>query len=298
MRTNNTLNQHSHVNNLLKIGIQKSGRLSEKSLGFIEECGISFSRNKTKLISTSSNFPLEFLFLRDDDIPNYVASGVADIGIVGENVLAEKGSEVDMVMKMGFSRCRLSIGIPQAEDYTGPQFLEGKRIATSYPNLLRQFLDKHGVTAEIHEISGSVEIAPSIGLADAVCDIVSSGSTLLANGLKEVEKIFTSEAVLVAQKGLSPEKQASLDKLLFRIKAVLKAQTYKYILMNVPNASIPLVSDILPGMKSPTVMPLAEEGWSSVHTVVQEDDFWEIIDQLQAAGAEGILVSSIEKMIL
>lgn len=286
------------MNNIVKIGIQKSGRLSEKSLGFIEECGISFSRNKTKLISRSSNFPMEFLFLRDDDIPKYVASGVADIGIVGENVLAEKQEDVDLIMRMGFSRCRLSIGVRQSEDYTGPEFLEGKRIATSYPNLLQNFLTEKGVSADIHEISGSVEIAPSIGLADAVCDIVSSGSTLLANGLKEVERIFNSEAVLVAQKNLAPEKQAILDKLLFRIQAVLKAQHYKYILMNVPNESIKTVSDILPGMKAPTVMPLAEGGWSSVHTVVKEDDFWAIIDQLQEAGAEGILVSSIEKMIL
>lgn len=264
----------------------------------IEECGISFSQNKAKLKSKATNFPLEFLYLRDDDIPQYVASGVADIGIVGENVLAEKSETADIVMRMGFSRCRLSIGIRQKETYTGPEFLQGKRIATSYPVLLQQFLDEKGITAEIHVISGSVEIAPSIGLADAVCDIVSSGSTLLANGLKEVEVIFRSEAVLIAQKGLSPEKQALLDRLMFRIKAVLKAQSYKYILMNVPNDSIKLVSDILPGMKSPTVMPLAEEGWSSIHTVVKEDDFWPIIDQLKEAGAEGILVSSIEKMIL
>ncbi len=295
------VNSHKHietVSNILKIAIQKSGRLSEKSLAFIEECGISFFRNKTRLRSTSSNFPLEFLFLRDDDIPKYVASGVADIGIVGENVLAEKQEFVDLVMRMGFSRCRLSIGIRQPEEYTGPAFLEGKKIATSYPNLLQDFLDQQGVNADIHEISGSVEIAPSIGLADAVCDIVSSGSTLLANGLKEVERIFKSEAVLIAQQQLDSDKQEILEKLLFRIKAVLKAQTYKYILMNVPNQAIPTVAEILPGMKSPTVMPLAEKGWSSIHTVVKEDDFWEIIDQLKAEGAEGILVSSIEKMIL
>ncbi len=283
---------------LLRIGIQKSGRLSEKSLALIEECGISFSRNGTRLRSEASNFPLEFLFLRDDDIPKYVASGVADIGIVGENVLAEKGETVDLVMRMGFSRCRLSIGIRQHEQYDGPAFLQGKKIATSYPNLLRRYLDEHGLQADIHEISGSVEIAPSIGLADAVCDIVSSGSTLLANGLHEVETIFRSEAVLIAHQNLSETRQATLQQLMFRIRAVLKAQSYKYILMNVPNEAVSTVAAILPGMKAPTVMPLAEPGWSSVHTVVKEDDFWAIIDKLQAAGAQGILVSSIEKMIL
>ncbi len=286
------------MENILRIGIQKSGRLSEKSLGFIAECGIAFPTNGAKLITTASNFPLEFLFLRDDDIPQYVASGVADIGIVGENVLAEKGEPVDLVMRMGFSRCRLSIGVRQHDHYPSAEFLQGKRIATSYPRLLQQFLDDKGVSAEIHQISGSVEIAPSIGLADAVCDIVSSGSTLLANGLKEVETIFRSEAVLIAQQGISLEKQAILDQLLFRIRAVLKAQSYKYILMNVPDQSVELVSEILPGMKSPTVMPLATPGWSSVHTVVKEDDFWGIIEQLQSAGAQGILVSPIEKMIL
>lgn len=290
---------HSFIEKLmLKIAIQKSGRLSDKSLGIIEECGISFSRNKTKLRSASANFPLEFLFLRDDDIPKYVASGVADIGIVGENVLAEKGEAVDLTMRMGFSRCRLSIGVRQKEQYSGPEFLAGKKIATSYPSLLQQFLDEHGLSAEIHEISGSVEIAPSIGLADAVCDIVSSGSTLLANGLKEVETIFRSEAVLISQRGLTPDKQAILDQLMFRIRSVQKAQSYKYILMNVPNENIQAVADILPGMKAPTVMPLATEGWSSVHTVVKEDDFWEIIEQLKTLGAEGILVAPIEKMIL
>lgn len=282
----------------LRLAVQKSGRLSEKSLAFIEACGISYVRNKTKLKTTSSNFPLEILFLRDDDIPRYVATGVADIGIVGENVFAEKAETIEVVEPMGFSKCRLSLAIPQNVEYSGPEMFEGKRIATSYPVLLQQFLGKQGVNAEIHEISGSVEIAPGIGLADAVCDLVSTGSTLLSNGLKEVEIIFKSQAVLVKTPNLAPAKQAILDKLHFRIKAVLKAKNFKYILMNVPNRSIETVIALLPGMKSPTVMPLAEEGWSSIHTVIKEDDFWSIVDQLHEVGAEGILVSPIEKMVL
>ncbi|MEL7342185.1 MAG: ATP phosphoribosyltransferase [Bacteroidota bacterium] len=282
----------------LRLAVQKSGRLSEKSLAFVEACGISYTRNKTKLKTTASNFPLEILFLRDDDIPRYVATGVADIGIVGENVFAEKAEQIEVVEPMGFSKCRLSIAIPQNVEYTGPAMFEGKRIATSYPVLLQNFLDANNVKAQIHEISGSVEIAPGIGLADAVCDLVSTGSTLLSNGLKEVEVIFKSQAVLVKTPELSPEKQAVLDRLHFRIKAVLKAKNYKYILMNVPNRSIETVIGLLPGMKSPTVMPLATEGWSSVHTVIKEDDFWGIVDQLHEVGAEGILVSPIEKMVL
>jgi ATP phosphoribosyltransferase len=283
---------------MLRLAIQKSGRLSEKSLQIIEECGISFSRNKTKLKSAAHNFPLELYFLRDDDIPKYVADGVADIGIVGENVLAEKLQNFDLVERMGFSRCRLSLAIPQSIDYKGLPYFEGKRIATSYPNLLQHFLDEKGITAEIHEISGSVEIAPSIGLADAVCDLVSTGSTLLSNGLKEVEVIFRSEAVLVATQTLAPEKQEILDKLLFRIRSVMRANTSKYIVMNVPNESVAAVSALIPGMQSPTVTPLAESGWSSLHSVLKEDDFWEVIEQLRAAGAQGILVIPIEKMIL
>ena len=282
----------------LRLAIQKSGRLSERSLQFIDDCGISYYRNKAKLKSTAYNFPLELLFLRDDDIPEYVESGVADIGIVGENVLAEKGAEVELVLKMGFSKCRLSIGIRQAETYPDTSFLQNKRIATSYPKLLKEHLKKHNVQAEIHEISGSVEIAPSIGLADAVCDLVSSGSTLLSNGLKEAEVIFRSEAVLIAHPALPAQKKAILNQFVFRIQAVLRAEDYKYILMNVPNASIDKVCEILPGMRSPTVVPLKDAGWSSVHTVVKEGAFWEIIDHLRQAGAEGILVSSIEKMIL
>lgn len=283
---------------ILKVAVQKSGRLSEKSLAFIEACGISYFRNKTKLKTTSHNFPLELLFLRDDDIPRYVASGVADIGIVGENVMEEKDESVEIVQRMGFSKCRLSLAVPQNMAYDSVQDLDGLRIATSYPHMLGKFLKGKGVQAQIHEISGSVEIAPGIGLADAVCDLVSTGSTLLSNGLKEVEVIFRSEAVMIGRPGLEAEKQAILDRLHFRMKAVLKARNFKYILMNVPNRSVEKVISLLPGMKSPTVMPLAEEGWSSIHSVVKEEQFWEMIEELQLAGAEGILVSPIEKMVL
>lgn len=256
-------------------------------------------RNKTKLISRAYNFPLELLFLRDDDIPKYVADGVADIGIVGENVWQEKGDQkTDLVERMGFSKCRLSIAVPQAVAYNSSQDLQGLKIATSYPNLLGFYLAEQNITAEIHEISGSVEIAPGIGLADAVCDLVSSGSTLLANGLKEAEVIFRSEAIMIATPGLAEEKAEILQKLLFRIKAVLRAEAYKYILMNVPNHAIEEVSGILPGMRSPTVTPLGQEGWSSLHTVVKEDVFWEVIEKVREKGAEGILVIPIEKMML
>ena len=283
---------------MLRLAIQKSGRLSEKSLKIIEECGISFSHNKTKLKTICHNFPLEIYFLRDDDIPKYVAGGVADIGIVGENVLAEKGESLTLVEKLGFSRCRLSLAVAQGVDYEDLTFFEGKRIATSYPNLLRQFLTAKGVSAEIHEISGSVEIAPGIGLSDGVCDLVSTGSTLLSNGLREVEVIFRSEAVMVATEALPDEKQAILDRFLFRLRSVQRAANYKYILMNCPNDAIEQVKSLIPGMKSPTVTPLAEPGWSSLHSVLKEDDFWEVIEQLRTAGAQGILVIPIEKMIL
>lgn len=282
----------------LKLAVQKSGRLSEKSLQFIKECGISYAWNKAKLKTQSYNFPLELLFLRDDDIPKYVADGVADIGIIGENVMLEKGKTVDLVEKMGFSRCRLSIAVPQTAEYKGISDLNGKKIATSYPVILQKHLNDQGVSAEIHEISGSVEIAPSIGLADAVCDLVSTGSTLLSNGLKEVEVILRSEAVMIATPGLSAAKQEILDRLLFRVKSALRAQNYKYILMNAPNSAIGEIANMLPGMRSPTVTPLEEQGWSSVHTVVKEDDFWEVIENLRKVGAEGILVIPIEKMIL
>ncbi|MEL6254014.1 MAG: ATP phosphoribosyltransferase [Bacteroidota bacterium] len=282
----------------LKLAVQKSGRLSEKSLQFIKECGISYAWNKAKLRTQSYNFPLELLFLRDDDIPKYVADGVADIGIIGENVMVEKGKKVDLVERMGFSRCRLSLAVPQTAEYNGISDLNGKKIATSYPFILQKHLEEQGVSAEIHEISGSVEIAPSIGLADAVCDLVSTGSTLLSNGLKEVEVILRSEAVMIATPGLSDEKQEILDKLLFRVRSALRAQNFKYILMNAPNSAIGQIASILPGMRSPTVTPLEEQGWSSVHTVVKEDDFWEVIENLRKVGAEGILVIPIEKMIL
>lgn len=283
---------------LIRIAIQKSGRLSEDSLKLIKECGIRFDNGAGKLKTTASNFPAEILFLRDDDIPGYVADGVAHIGIVGQNVSLESDKDVDTVHELGFSKCRLSIGILRGETYNSVKDLEGKSIATSYPRLLGNFLSENEVKAQIHEISGSVEIAPSIGLADAVCDIVSSGSTLLSNGLKEVEVIFRSEAVMIAHKGLSPEQQAVLDQLLFRIKAVQEAKNHKYILLNCPNDSIDEISNYLPGMKSPTVVPLAEEGWSSIHSVLKESDFWENIEKIRQAGAEGILVIPIEKMIL
>jgi ATP phosphoribosyltransferase len=283
---------------MIRLAIQKSGRLSEDSLNLIRECGISFINSSLKLKTEATNFPLEILFLRDDDIPGYVADGVADIGIVGENVLVEEGREELQVQKLGFSRCRLSIAVPKNETFDNISALEGKNIATSYPNLLQTYLSGEGVKAHIHTISGSVEIAPSIGLADAICDIVSSGSTLISNGLREVQTVFRSEAVLIAHQNLNHEKQQILNQLLFRIDAVRKAQKAKYILLNAPNHAIPHIKSLLPGMKAPSILPLAEEGWSSVHSVVNEDDFWEIIEKLREAGAQGILVVPIEKMIL
>ncbi|SFF82445.1 ATP phosphoribosyltransferase [Pontibacter chinhatensis] len=283
---------------MLRIAIQKSGRLSEESLNLIRECGISFIYSSLKLKTECTNFPLEILFLRDDDIPGYVADGVADIGIVGENVLVEEGKAALTVERLGFSKCRLSLAVPRGSEYESVQDLNGKNIATSYPNLLQAFLDARGVQAHIHTISGSVEIAPSIGLADAICDIVSSGSTLISNGLREVERVFKSEAVLIANPELPQEKQEILDKLLFRIHAVQRASRAKYILLNSPNDKIAEISRLLPSIKAPTVLPLAEEGWSSLHSVVNEDDFWEIIEKIKAAGAQGILVVPIEKMIV
>jgi ATP phosphoribosyltransferase len=283
---------------MIRLAIQKSGRLSEDSLNLIRECGISFINSSLKLKTEATNFPLEILFLRDDDIPGYVADGVADIGIVGENVLVEEGKQSLALQKLGFSKCRLSIAVPKATEYRDVQDLQDKNLATSYPNLLKAFLQERGVQAHIHTISGSVEIAPSIGLADAICDIVSSGSTLISNGLREVESVFRSEAVLISNQGLSAEKTEILNQLLFRIQSVRKAQKAKYILLNAPNEAIPIIKSLLPGMKAPSILPLAEEGWSSVHSVVNEDDFWEIIQRLREAGAQGILVVPIEKMIL
>ncbi|RIV23580.1 ATP phosphoribosyltransferase [Fibrisoma montanum] len=285
------------MSSVLRIALQKSGRLSEDSYQLFKECGIRFDYGTGKLKSISSNFPAEFLFLRDDDIPGYVEDGVADLGIVGENVAVETARQVATVHKLGFSKCRLSIAIPRGTDWGGLSDLDGKNIATSYPNLLGSYLADQGVQATIHEISGSVEIAPSIGLAEAVCDIVSSGSTLLSNGLKEVETIFRSEAILIANPQMNDDRQALTEQLLFRIKAVQAAKNNKYIVLNAPNEAIPQISRLLPGMKAPTVMPLATEGWSSVHSVINENAFWENIEAIRAAGAEGILVIPIEKMI-
>jgi ATP phosphoribosyltransferase len=282
----------------IKLAIQKSGRLHEDSMKLLRECGIDLNNGVNRLRSEASNFPLEALFLRDDDIPQYVEDGVADIGIAGENVVLEKNRPITTVEKLGFAKCRLSIAVPRNENYTGAAWLQNKRIATSYPVLLQQFLDRNNITAEIHEISGSVEIAPGIGLADAICDLVSSGSTLFLNSLKETEVILQSQAILICGNTLAGEKQEILNRLLFRIQAVKKAKRYKYILLNAPNDQLDHICSLIPGMKSPTILPLAKEGWSSLHSVVQEDDFWNIIENLKKAGAEGILVSPIEKMII
>jgi ATP phosphoribosyltransferase len=282
----------------LKIAIQKNGRLSENSKALLEECGIKFANGISVLKTTARNFPLELLFLRDDDIPQYVEQQVADIGILGENMVFEKNKDVTIVEQLGFAQCRLSLAIPKEEKYDGPKYFMNKKIATSYPHILTGYLKQNNITSEIEEISGSVEIAPGIGLADAICDIVSSGSTLLTNGLHEVETILKSQAVIIGNKNLSPEKQTILNKLLFRIRAVKNAKENKYILLNTPESAITKICNILPGMKSPTIVPLVEKGWYSLHSVVKEDEFWESIDQLKAAGAEGILVIPIEKMIL
>lgn len=283
---------------MLRIAIQKSGRLSDDSIKLFKECGIRFeSGSSGKLKSISTNFPAEFLFLRDDDIPGYVEDGVADLGIVGENVLVESNKKVKVVHQLGFSKCRLSLAIPRGVEWKGIQDLQGRGIATSYPRLLGKYLQEAGVEADIHEISGSVEIAPSIGLADAVCDIVSSGSTLLSNGLKEVEVIFKSEAVLIGNQYLSNEKQVILESLLFRINAVQAAQSNKYIVLNSPVEAIDQIAALLPGMKAPTVVPLTTQGWVSLHSVINENDFWTNITKIREAGAEGILVIPIEKMI-
>jgi ATP phosphoribosyltransferase len=283
---------------ILKIAIQKSGRLNEDSVKLLKECGIDIATGVNKLKTEANNFPLEIYFLRDDDIPQYVEDGVADIGIAGENVVYEKKKDVVVVEKLGFGKCRLSIAVEKTEEYNGVASLTNKRIATTYPVLVQQYLQEKNVNAEIHEISGSVEIAPGIGLADAICDLVSSGSTLFMNGLKEVETILKSQAVLIKNVQLAPEKEQLLQKLLFRIDAVKKAKNNKYILLNAPNDKITEIISLLPGMKSPTVLPLAQEGWSSIHSVLNENDFWDIIEKLKAHGAQGILVVPIEKMII
>lgn len=282
----------------LKIAIQKSGRLHDDSIKMLKDCGIDVKNGVNRLMVEADNFPLSVFFLRDDDIPQYVEDKVVDLGIVGENVLFEKQKDAVVVEKLGFGKCRLSVAVPKAETYIGPQFLNHKTIATSYPVLVQHYLKQHQLTAEIHEISGSVEIAPGIGLSDAIVDLVSSGSTLFMNGLKEVEVILKSEAVLVKHQSLLPTQQQLLDKLLFRIRSVKKAKNNKYILLNAPNQNLANIVALLPGIKSPTVLPLAQSGWSSVHSVVNENDFWELIEKLKDAGAEGILVVPIEKMIV
>jgi ATP phosphoribosyltransferase len=283
---------------MLKIAIQKSGRLYEHSRNLLTECGIELSNGNKELKVTAGNFPLEVFFLRDDDIPQYVFDGVADIGIVGENVLLEKSRDISLVYRLGFGKCRLSIAVPKAMEYVDTAQLQGMRIATSYPRILSGFLKDRNIEAELHEISGSVEIAPGIGLADAICDLVSSGSTLFTNGLKEVETVLSSEAVLVANKELGVEKRQVLDQLLLRINAVNKAKNNKYILLNAPDHQLKNIASVLPGMKSPTIVPLAEAGWSSVQSVVNENEFWEVIEKLKGFEAEGILVVPIEKMIV
>lgn len=282
----------------LKIAVQKSGRLSEKSLKLFEECGIKISNGTRKLKAEASNFPVEFLFLRDDDIPQYVEQGVADIGIIGENEIWEQNKNIQIIQKLGFAGCKMSLAIPKDENYTGIDFFQNKRIATSYPNILTQFFSEKNIPVSIEKLSGSVEIATGIGLADGIFDIVSTGSTLLMNGLKEVEVITKSEAVLISTPSLPFDRKEILERILFRINAVKQGSSNKYILLNAPNESLDAISGLLPGMKSPTVLPLAESGWSSLHSVVQEDQFWDIIDQLKKLGAQGILVLPIEKMVV
>lgn len=283
---------------MLRIAVQSKGRLYEDTMALLAEAGIKVSSSKRTLLVQSSNFPIEVLYLRDDDIPQSVASGVADIGIVGENEFAERDEDAEIVRRLGFSRCRLSLAVPREVDYPGLEWFEGKKIATSYPNILRSFMDRNGIRADIHVITGSVEISPGIGLSDAIFDIVSSGSTLVSNSLREVEVVMKSEALLIGHRSMSDDKRGILSELLFRIEAVKSAEDKKYVLMNVPTACVDQVVAVLPGAKSPTVMPLAQEGWSSVHTVLDEKCFWEIISKLKELGAQGILVMPVEKMIL
>jgi ATP phosphoribosyltransferase len=282
----------------LKIAIQKSGRLHDSSLQLLQDCGIKVNNGKDQLKVEVSNFPMEILYLRNSDIPQYLEDGTADLAIVGENLLVEKQKEISTVERLGFSKCKLSLAVPKEVDYPDISFFQGKKIATSYPNSLQAYLEKFQVEASIHHISGSVEIAPNIGLSDGICDLVSSGSTLFKNGLKEVEVILNSEAVLASSNKLNDQKKVLLEKLLFRIRAVLRAKNSKYVLMNVPNSSIEAVSAILPVLKSPTLMPLAQEGWSSLHSVIDENKFWEVIDELKAAGAEDLLIVPIDKMVI
>ncbi|WP_346883134.1 ATP phosphoribosyltransferase [uncultured Algibacter sp.] len=282
----------------LRIAVQKSGRLNQDSMAILKDIGISIDNGKDQLKASAKNFPVEVFYLRNGDIPQYLKDGVVDAAIIGENVLIEKGNDITIAEKLGFSTCRVCIAVPKASEYSGVKDLEGKRIATSYPNTVQMYLDKHGVKANLHIINGSVEIAPNIGLADAICDIVSSGSTLFKNNLKEVDTILKSEAVLAVSPVLNEEKQAILDKIQFRIQSVLKGRKSKYILLNAPNDKIQDIINVLPGMKSPTVLPLAQEGWSSVHSVIDKNEFWDVIEELKANGAQGILVCPIEKMVL
>lgn len=286
------------MNENLKVAVQKKGRLYDGSMALLKECGIEVSNGNNQLRVQAANFPLEVFFLRDDDIPEYVQDAVADIGFVGENVIAEKNKLVNSVEKLGFGKCRLSIAVPKSGVIRSLTDLNNKKIATSYPLILSKYLKEKKITATIQEISGSVEIAPRIGLADAICDLVSSGSTLFSNELTELETVLKSEAVLIGNKNLSAEKQSLLDKLLFRIRAVKKAKNNKYVLLNAPNDKLDSIIKILPGMKSPTILPLAESGWSSVHSVISENDFWNVIESLKANGAQGILIIPIEKMII
>lgn len=282
----------------LRIAIQKSGRLNQDSLEILKNCGVSIDNGKDQLKASARNFPMEVFYLRNGDIPQYLRDGVVDVAIIGENVLIEKGGDIDIVEKLGFSKCRVSLAIPKGEKYNSASDFEGKRIATSYPNTVRTYLKEKGIEADLHIINGSVEIAPNIGLADAICDIVSSGSTLFKNNLKEVEVMLKSEAVLAVSKRISEERRAILGRLQFRIQSVLQARQSKYVLLNAPDDKLGEILKLLPGMRSPTVLPLAEDGWSSVHTVINKDKFWEVIDELKQAGAEGILVCPIEKMVL
>jgi ATP phosphoribosyltransferase len=282
---------------MIRVAIQAKGRLNEQSLELLRESGVTIDENRRKFLTRSESFPLEVLYLRDDDIPQAVSMGASDLGIVGLNEVVEKGYEVDVVAKLGFGACRLSLAVPKSENYTGPGWFAGRRVATSYPRILEDYLAREGVTAEIHPIAGSVEIAPAVGMADAIFDIVSSGGTLVSNGLMEVEKVMYSEAVLIATPGLGAEKQALLEQLKFRIGAALESRGMKYLLMNLPSESVERAIEILPAMRSPTVMPLAQTGWCSLHSVVREEDLWSKIEALKAIGAEGILVLALEKII-
>ena len=283
---------------MLRIAIQSKGRLYEDTMNLLDEADIKVGSTKRTLLVSASNFPLEVLYLRDDDIPQSVASGVADIGVVGENEMVERGEDVEIISRLGFSRCRLSLAIPKDIDYQGLEWFNGKKIATSYPNILRQFMNKNGINADIHVITGSVEISPGIGLADGIFDIVSSGSTLVSNNLREVEVVMQSEALLIGNKALDAEKRAILEQLLFRFKAVKDAEDKKYVRMNAPKARLQGIIDVLPGLKSPTIIPLADDEWCSVHTVLDQKTFWDIIGKLKELGAQGILVTPIEKMII